>query len=200
MNAGSDRVSLPLDAPIWGRFFTVFPLVLVGTREPDGGHDLAPKHMAMPMSWQNWFGFVCTPRHATHRNAERTGAFTVSYPRPDQVVQTALAAAPRCDDDSKPSLQAMPITEATRVDGVLVTGSPVGLECELDRIVEGLGENSLVIGRVVAAHVDLAALRTDDLDDADLLLQSPLFSYLYPGRFAVISNTQAFPMPAGFKR
>lgn len=200
MTASSDPVSLPLDEPIWERFFAVFPLVLVGTREPDGGHDLAPKHMAMPMSWQNWFGFVCTPRHGTYRNAKRTGAFTVNYPRPDQVVQTALAASPRCDDDSKPSLQAMPVTAATRVDGVLVADCPIGLECELDRMVDGVGENSLVIGRVVAAHVDRAALRSEDVDDADLLLRSPLFGYLYPGRFSVISDSQAFPMPAGFKR
>ena len=70
--------SLPLDEPVWERFFTVFPLVLVGTREEDGGHDLAPKHLAMPLSWGNWFGFVCTPRHRTYENAVRMGAFTFS--------------------------------------------------------------------------------------------------------------------------
>jgi flavin reductase (DIM6/NTAB) family NADH-FMN oxidoreductase RutF len=200
MSASSDRITLPVDEPLWERFFSVFPLVLVGTREPDGGHDLAPKHMAMPLSWEAWFGFVCTPRHGTYRNVQRTGAFTVSYPRAAQVVQTALAAAPRCDDDTKPALQALPVTEATRVDGVLVDDCPLCLECELDRFVDGLGENSLIIGRVLAAHVDRAALRGADVDDAELLLNSPLFSYLYPGRFAEISQTQAFPMPAGFKR
>ena len=85
-------VPLPLSAPIWDAFFTVAPLVLVGTREDDGSHDLAPKHMAMPLGWQNHFGFVCHPSHATQRNAERTGAFTVSFPRPASVVQVALAA------------------------------------------------------------------------------------------------------------
>ena len=72
-------VSLSLDEPIWERFFSVFPLVLVGTLEEGGGHDLAPKHLAMPLSWGRWFGFVCTPRHRTYQNAVRTGAFTVSY-------------------------------------------------------------------------------------------------------------------------
>lgn len=200
MTAGSDRVTLTMDEPVWERFFSVFPLVLVGTREADGGHDLAPKHLAMPMSWDNWFGFVCTPRHGTYRNIERTGEFTVSYPRPEQVVQASLAAAPRCDDDAKPALQALPVTKATRVDGVLVEGCPLYLECELDRMVDGLGENSLIIGRIVATQVDRTALRGDDIDDAELLLKSPLFSYLHPRRFAVVSNTQAFPMPAGFKR
>ena len=83
-------VPLPLSAPIWDAFFTVAPLVLVGTREEDGSHDLAPKHMAMPLGWQNHFGFVCHPSHATQRNAERTGAFTVSFPRPASVVWCAF--------------------------------------------------------------------------------------------------------------
>lgn len=48
--------------------------------------------MAMPLGWQNHFGFVCHPSHATQSNAERTGEFTVSYPRPDSVVHVALAA------------------------------------------------------------------------------------------------------------
>ena len=74
--------SLDCSEPIWERFFTLAPLVLIGTREPDGDIDIAPKHLAIPMSWDNYFGFVCTPRHATYANARRTGVFTVTYPRP----------------------------------------------------------------------------------------------------------------------
>ena len=36
-------VELDISESIWERFFWVAPLVLVGTRESDGGHDLAPK-------------------------------------------------------------------------------------------------------------------------------------------------------------
>ena len=46
-------------------------LVLVGKREPDGGHDLAPKHMSTPIGWDNYYGFVCTPRHHTYGNIQR---------------------------------------------------------------------------------------------------------------------------------
>jgi len=70
-------VSLDVTAPIWERFFTVAPLVVVGTREEDGSYDLAPKHMATPMGWQNYIGFVCTPRHRTYHNVRRERAFTV---------------------------------------------------------------------------------------------------------------------------
>jgi len=193
-------VSLPMDEPIWERFFTVFPLVLVGTREEDGGHDLAPKHMAMPMSWKNWFGFVCTPRHRTYQNALRTGAFTVSYPGYEQVVLTSLAAAPRADSNQKPSLLALPVFPAKVVDGVLVEGCNLYLECELDRMVDDLGDNSLIIGRVVSAHVDQRTLRGDDREDNDIIRESPLFAYLYPERFTIVDQSQGFPMPAGFKR
>ena len=57
-SAPRQLIGLDPHGPIWDRFFTVAPLVVVGTREPDGGHDLAPKHLAMPLSWANHFGFV----------------------------------------------------------------------------------------------------------------------------------------------
>ena len=37
------------DHSFWDRFFTVAPLVLVGTLEPDGSADIAPKHQATPI-------------------------------------------------------------------------------------------------------------------------------------------------------
>lgn len=66
-----DVVSLDVSRPIWERIFTVAPLAVVGTREANGGYDLAPKHLAMPMGWSNYFGFACTHDHATLRNAQR---------------------------------------------------------------------------------------------------------------------------------
>ena len=37
-------IPLSLEYPIWDRVFTIAPLVVIGTREPDGTFDLAPKH------------------------------------------------------------------------------------------------------------------------------------------------------------
>ena len=48
-------VEIDTAQPIWDRFFMVAPLVLIGTTEPDGSLDLAPKHMVTPMGWQNYF-------------------------------------------------------------------------------------------------------------------------------------------------
>ena len=191
--------ALDIDETLWERVFTVAPLVLVGTREPGGGFDLAPKHLVAPM-WGAWFAFVCTARHATYRNAVRERAFTVSWPRPDQVVLTSLAASPRCEDGDKAALLALPTVPARAVDGVLLRDGYFFLECRLERVIDGFGDNSLVVGRVVAAHAERSFLRVFDRDDAELIHDHALLAYLHPGYFATIDRGNAFPFPRGFKR
>jgi flavin reductase (DIM6/NTAB) family NADH-FMN oxidoreductase RutF len=197
---GAALVSLDPKLPIWERFFTVAPLVLIGTREENGTFDQAPKHMVTPLGWMNYFGFVCTPRHRTYQNIRREGAFTVSYPRPTQIVLTSLAAAPRDDDDVKPALALLPTRPARLIDGVFVRDGYLFLECMLDRIVDDFGENSLIAGRIVAAEVAEDALRLSDGDDAEVLRTAPLLAYVAPGRYAEIRYGHAFPFPMGFAR
>jgi len=193
---------VPLDVShaIWDRFFWVSPLVVIGTREPDGSFDLAPKHMATPMGWQNYFGFVCTPRHATYTNAIRENAFTVSYPRPEQLVHASLSAEPRCDEGQKASLADLEIVAGGVVPGPLMEGAYVHLECELDRIVEGFGENGLVIGKIVAAKVLQGALRDAEREDGSVIADNPLLAYLAPGQYARVDEGHSFPFPSGFSR
>jgi flavin reductase (DIM6/NTAB) family NADH-FMN oxidoreductase RutF len=194
-----DLVELSTEAPIWERFFTVAPLVLVATKE-DGHHNLAPKHLAMPLGWENYFGFVCSPSHATYRNLEAHPEFTVSFPGADRILHTSLAAGARLDDCSKPTLAAVPVFPARKVDGVLVEGCRLYLECALDRVIDGFGDNSLIVGRIVAAAAARSALRGHDVDDADLLHALRPLVYLAPGRFAEVGETRAFPFPIDFRR
>ena len=186
--------------PIWERFFTVNPLVIIGTREENGKIDLAPKHMAFPMGWKNYFGFVCTPRHGTYQNIKRTGEFTVSYPKPTQVVLTSLTATPRCDDNTKPGLEVLQTTKAEKIDSVFISDSYVQLECKLEKLMDGFGDNSLVTGKIVNAFVDELSLRSDDRDDQDLIFDAPLLVYLAPGRYSVIENSRSFPFPKDFRK
>jgi flavin reductase (DIM6/NTAB) family NADH-FMN oxidoreductase RutF len=166
--------------PIWDRFFTVAPLVLVATKEGDERYDVAPKHMAMPLGWENYFGVVCTSRHATYRNVLAHREFTVSFPRADRILQASLAAGERLEDSSKPTLAAVPTFPATVVDSVLVEGCALYLECAFERLVEGFGENSLVVGEIVAASAPRDAIRGPDVDDADLLHRLSPLVYLGP--------------------
>ena len=193
-------IDIGVREPIWDRFFWIAPLVLVGSKESDGGYDLAPKHMAFPMGWRNYFGFVCTPRHGTYGNVVRERAFTVSYPRPGQLVETSLAASPRAEGGEKQILTALPQHPASAIDGQLVDGGYVELECRLERIVDDFGENSLIVGEVIAARVAEDALRVSDGDDGDLLRAAPLLAYLHPGRFASVGDTLSFPFPAGRRK
>jgi flavin reductase (DIM6/NTAB) family NADH-FMN oxidoreductase RutF len=193
-------IPLPVDHPIWERVFSVAPLVIVGSKETNGEYNLAPKHMAMPLGLGNYFCFVCSPRHATYHNIRRHGVFTVSYPRVGEVVQASLAAAPRSEDGSKPSLLALPTLPASEIDGVLVKDCYLFLECTLRTMLDDFDGYSLIIGNIVAAAAHNQALRKQEIDESDQIFQFPLLAYLHPNRIAEIRQSTAFPLPQGFSR
>ena len=192
--------TLDTSQPVWERFFLISPMVIVGTLEEDGTPDFAPKHMAMPVSWENYFGFVCTPRHRTYANIQRDGQFTVTYPRPSQLLYASLAATPRADEDTKPVLGAFDTVAAEMVKGQFVADGYVFLECQLHKIIDGFGDNSLITGKLVATHVHRDALRITEQDEQDMIHRAPLLAYVHPWRFASVSKTSVFPVPEGMRR
>ncbi len=193
-------VELDASRPIWDRCFMVAPLVLIGTRDEDGSLDLAPKHMAFPLGWKNYFGFVCSPKHHTCSNIERNGDFTVSYPKPSQVLYASLAASPRYADGPKTVLQSFATFPAKKIDGEFIEDADLFLECRHYKTVDGFGENCLITGEVVAAYAHPDYVRSTEYDDQELIHGAPLFAYLPPGRFATITRSNAFPFPADMKR
>lgn len=186
-----DLISLELDQSIWDRFFTVAPMVVVGTRGVNGSQDLFATHRGFPMGPENLFAFLAAPESGAVVNAVRIGEFGVSFLRPDQVVEASLAASER--ESQHPLLAEIPTFPASRIGSVLVSGAHAHLECRVDRIIEDLGSGVLVMGRVVAAHVDRGARRLSDRDDCDVLANHPLLAFVAPGRFAKIDQTDAFP-------
>ena len=192
-------VDIDTSEPVWERFFTVAPLVLIGTMDADGSLDMAPKHMVTPMGWQNYFGFVCAPSHATCANIQRTGEFTVSYPKPSQVLYTSLAASPRVHG-SKPILEYFDTFAADKIDGAFIDDAYLYFECRHFKTVDGFGDNCLITGEIVAARAEATFIRASELDSQDLIHDSPLFAYLAPGRFAAIDRSNAFPFPAEMKK
>lgn len=196
----SGFVTLRPEQPFFETMYSPFPLVIIGTREPDGSVDLAPKHMAFPLGWDDYFGFVCTPAHRTYRNAEREGAFTVSYPRPERILEATFAAAPRDETGDKPSLEGIETIAADAVDAPAVEDAYGVLECELDRVVDGFGRNGLVAGSVVGKHVHTDAYRSADVEPETVLADAPVLTYLYPDRYTNVAEAEAFPFPEGFQR
>lgn len=181
------------------RVFRVAPLVVVGTVEEGGGVDLAPKHMTMPVG-EHHVAFVCTPDHATLRNVERTGEFTLSWIPADGVVLASLTAAPRQPDGSKPALAAVATRPATVVDGVVLRDAPLSVECRVDRVVDGFGRWAVVVGAIVHAEAAASALLTQDEDPHDVLAREPVLAYLDPRHVATIAHADHFPFHEGFSR
>lgn len=194
----SELVPVGVDDELWEHVLVVSPLVLIGTREADGAQDFAPKHRVVALG--RHFGFVCRPEHATWRNAVREGAFTASWPGPRQIVMAAAAASPRCEDGEKRSLRALPRLPASSVEGALVDGCRFHVECRLERIVDDLGDEGLLLGRIVAAHADRKALRSRNVPDGRLVHDQPLLAYLHPSQFALIEHSTSFPFPKDFTR
>lgn len=192
--------TLNLKFSVWEQVFTVHPLVIVGTVNPDSTANFAPKHMAFPLGWDNYFGFVCTPDHQTYQNIKQTGEFTVTYPKPDQLVLTSLTASPRHDDGSKPGLEAVDTFEATEIEGNFVKDGYIFLECRLKNFMDGFGENSLILSQIVGAHAWSDVIKNPSHSDNEAIFNNPQLVYISPGRFAVIDETQAFPFPENFKK
>ena len=198
---GPNFFSIDTSIPIWDRVFTIAPLVVIGTKEGDS-YDLAPKHMATPIGFDNYYGFVCTPKHATYKKIKKTKEFTVSFLLPNQVVLASLSASPRCDNisNSKPIVQALPTIKGTIVDALCIAESYLFLECQLFKIIDGFNENSIVTGKVIAAHININYLRNTERDEQQQLDENPLLAYIAYGRFAKIKETFNFPFPKDFKR
>lgn len=193
-------INIELNNSFWERFYLPFPLVIIGSKEGDH-FDLAPKHMAIPLSWENHYGFVCTPRHSTYHNIKKHGYFTVSYPMPDQVTLTSLTASPRTDADlDKSILDQINTIPASKIEGVFLKDSYLMLECKLYKIYDDFGQNSLITGKIIHARAHEDYLRESDKDEQVQLFNHPLITYLHPGRYAVIKNTTVFPLPKDFKK
>jgi len=186
---------------IWDQVFTVAPLVVIGTKEKQG-YDLAPKHMAMPLGFGNYFGFVCTPRHNTFDNILATGQFTVSFPLPDQIISTSLSASPRteCISKSEGIINSLPILRAPSMDAPIIADAYFYLECELYKIIDGFDDYSIITGRIKAAYAHKDYMKVSEIDEQQQLAKNPLLAYIAPGRFAKISATNGFPFPKNFQR
>ncbi len=196
---GDQVIELSLERPIWNRVFTVAPLVVVGSRDASGWHELAPKHLALPLGWDRYFGFVARDTETTHRNVTRDRCFTVSFPNPSSVIVTSLAAPHGNEEHRRAVVQAVPTVKAVSMDGVFVSDSYLFLECDLDRIVSGFGEYSLICGRIRRAAVSKDSLRLFEQDDQAMLQRHPVLAFLAPERYAILKSIRRFPVPDGIR-
>ncbi|NNL15927.1 MAG: flavin reductase [Flavobacteriaceae bacterium] len=194
-------VKLNINNSLWDHFFTVAPLIVVGSKE-GYRYDLAPKHMASPIGQSDFFGFVCTPKHSTYQNIKKNMEFSVSFPVPDQIVMASLSASPRCEDNERTKLivDALSTFKCNSIDALLLKDAYLFFECELYKIIDGFNDYSIITGRIIDAFVNKDYLKVTDKDIQDQINERPLLAYIANGRFAKIKKTYKFPFPKGFKK
>ncbi len=196
-----DFISLNVKESIWEHFYTVAPLVVIGTKE-EQGFDLAPKHMATPLGFSDFFGFVCTPRHNTYHNIKKHLRFSVSFVKPDQILLSSLAATPRCavKDFPKEITNHIPTVTHNNGTSIFVKDSYVMLDCSLYKIIDGFDDYSLITGRIEQAMVHKNYKIVSDEGHQKQIFDHPLLAYIAQGRFASIKETLSYPYPKDFQR
>lgn len=198
----NEMVEIDINKSLWNRCYSVHSLIIIGSKEANGAYNLAPKHMAMPLGFSNYFGFMGTPRKTTYQNVEREKVFTVSYPKPNQLIISSITASQREPDDTKPVIKQVPTVDANKIEGKMLKDAYFQLECKLAQITGKFDEWEIVVGEVVAAYVHKDALKStgEDTEDDILIYNNPLLAYLHPDRFSIIKESNAFPFPKDFKR
>lgn len=197
----TDFINLNVKESIWEHFFTVAPLIVIGTKE-ENGFNLAPKHMATPIGFSDYFGFVCTPRHSTYHNIRKEKKFTVSFVKPDQILLSSIAAIPRCAVDHFPSDITANIPTVTTEEGenIFIADSYVLLNCDLYKVIDGFDDYSIITGKINAAMVHKDYKIISDKGQQRQIYENPLLAYIAQGRFASIKETMSYPYPKDFKR
>lgn len=200
-NGFTDFISLDPKMGLWEQFYTVAPLVVIGTKEGEN-FDLAPKHMATPIGFSNYFGFVCTPRHSTYHNIKKEKRFSVSFVKPDQILLSSIAAIPRCSVGDFPKDIIAQIPTLTSEDGgsIYIADSYVYLDCALHKIIDGFDDYSIITGTIVKAFVHKDHMIYSDQGQQSRIYKNPLLVYIAQGRFAKIKETMSYPFPKDFQR
>lgn len=196
-----DFISLDVKESIWEHFYTVAPLVVIGTKEGEG-FDLAPKHMATPMGFSDFFGFVCTPRHKTYHNIKESQRFSVSFVKPDQILLSSLAAMPRCAVTDFPTeiTNQIPTVKSNDGGAIFVRDSYVMLDCSSYKIIDGFDDYSLITGKINKAQVHKHYKIISNEGNQKQIYDHPLLAYVAQGRFASIKETMKYPYPKDFQR
>jgi flavin reductase (DIM6/NTAB) family NADH-FMN oxidoreductase RutF len=168
-----------VDAAVRGRLILALvvprPIGWVGTRDPDGTHNLAPYSFFNAVSsTPPLVMFVPGLRSRvkdTLRNVRDTGEFTLSVVT-DEVAEamnvTAGAHPPEVSEFEVAGLTAVP---GTHVDAPMVGEARANFECRMTDVVEVGGDPpsaAVVFGEIVAAHVDSALLDGTRIRQEDL--------------------------------
>lgn len=140
-------------------------VVLVSSYSPDGRANSMAAGWSMIASGTPLYYAVAIARgHFTVECIEGRGAFVVSFPSTEQSEPMLFCGTKSGRSVDKEAESGFVFRRARLVDAPLIEGAVVNLECRLVHKYEA-GDHHIVVGEVVAAHVEAGARRLYNFGD-----------------------------------
>ena len=150
------------------------PIGWIGTRRSDGTYNLAPFSFFNVVSSSPPTVIFSGGRHSDRPKdsvalSEETGEFTVNIVSEEVARAMSVTSGTFGPEDDEFEIAGVTPIPGEVVDAPMVAESPANLECRVTRVLDiGEGNTRLVVGRVVAAHVDEEVLDGTRVDNAEL--------------------------------
>jgi len=128
--------------------------VLITTCDAQGRPDVAAFSFFMPVSFEpKYVAFAVAPTRHTFSNLREVREFVVNVPTADMLKEVWVCGTISGRDADKFKLTGLTPIPSKAVKPPRIKECPVQLECKVERM-EELGDHYLVVGRVVAEHVE----------------------------------------------
>lgn len=200
VDLGSMQMSDKIELDSHARYFTIKPIILVTTLGGNGLPNVAPKTQCMSVGrHEEYFAFVCTPKHHTYQNAKANKEFVVNYPGPELIGKVSAASqfAENVDEVASSELTSIPslVVKPPRIKECMVH-----LECKVVDI-KDLDGDSIILGKVVArsSNREISFKREMAEESINLLSKHPLLAYVYPNHYTRIDTAEKFIFPKNYK-
>jgi flavin reductase (DIM6/NTAB) family NADH-FMN oxidoreductase RutF len=145
------------------------PIGWIGTRRADGSNNLAPFSFFNVVSSNPPVVLFSGGRHADRPKdsvalAEESGEFTVNIVSEDVADAMSVTSGTFGPDDDEFAIAGLTAVPATKIDASLVAESPANLECRVRQIIDLDESSRVVLGDVVAIHVEEEVLDGTRID------------------------------------
>lgn len=146
------------------------PIGWIGTRRPDGTNNLAPFSFFNAVSSNPPVVLFSGGSHADRPKdsvtlAEIAGEFTVNIVSEDLAEAMSLTSGSFGADDDEFAIANLTAVSATQIDAPMVAESPANLECRVRQVIALGDRTQLVVGDVLAIHVEEEVLDGTRIDN-----------------------------------
>jgi flavin reductase (DIM6/NTAB) family NADH-FMN oxidoreductase RutF len=150
------------------------PIGWIGTKRRNGSFNLAPFSFFNVVSTSPPTVLFSGSRHSDRPKdsvalAEESGEFTVNIVSEDVAPAMSVTSGSFGPDDDEFKIAGLTAVMGTVVNAPMVAESPANLECHVTKVLDvGEGVTRIVVGRVVALHVDDSVLDGTRIDARQL--------------------------------